>query len=441
MQDYFYRLVDFVMERLSAEEIVLCNFSAEDSDFVRFNRSAIRQAGSIAQRSLDVKLIVGQRQANGDIALSGDLSIDGERAVALVDRLRAQLPYLPEDPHLLYASEVESSDHLGENRLPEERGAIVEAILQSGRGRDLVGMYAAGGIHAGFANSFGQRNWFSTYTYNVDWSFYLSGDKAVKTADAGFVWDPKEFERKVDKAVQELEGLSFPAKTISPGQYRVFLAPAAVCEVIELLNWGGFGLKEQRTKQTPLIKMIEEGLRLHTGITLLENTRDGVAPNFQEDGFHKPDQVRLIENGTLSDCLVSPRSAKEYGVHTNGSSGWEAPESVEMVSGGITQDALLERLGTGVYVNNLWYLNYSDRAACRMTGMTRFATFWVENGEIQAPLNVMRFDESVYRFLGTNVIGITAEREFLLDPDTYHARSTGSSRLPGVLIEDFTFTL
>ena len=66
MQDYFYRLVDFIMERLSAEEIVLCNFSAEDSDFVRFNRSAIRQAGSIAQRSLDIKLIVGQRQANGD---------------------------------------------------------------------------------------------------------------------------------------------------------------------------------------------------------------------------------------------------------------------------------------------------------------------------------------------------------------------------------------
>ena len=37
-----------------------------------------------------------------------------------------------------------------------------------------------------------------------------------------------------------------------------------------------------------------------------------------------------------------------------------------------------------VYVNNVWYLNYSDRSACRMTGMTRFATFWVEHGVIQA---------------------------------------------------------
>ena len=75
----------------------------------------------------------------------------------------------------------------------EERGIIVDAVLQAGRGRDLVGFYAAGGIHTGFANSFGQRNWFSTYTYNIDWSFYLKGDKAVKTADAGFVRKSERF--------------------------------------------------------------------------------------------------------------------------------------------------------------------------------------------------------------------------------------------------------
>ena len=44
------------------------------------------------------------------------------------------------------------------------------------------------------------------------------------------------------------------------------------------------------------------------------------------------------------------------------------------------------KLGRGVYIANLWYLNWSDRTACRMTGMTRFATFWVQDGEVQAPL-------------------------------------------------------
>jgi predicted Zn-dependent protease len=186
---------------------------------------------------------------------------------------------------------------------------------------------------------------------------------------------------------------------------------------------------------------VEEGVHLHPMITFRENTRDGVAPDFQGAGFIKPDQVTLIEAGAFRDCLVSPRSAKEYDVPTNGASGAEAPESVEMAAGDIARDDVLQQLETGVYINNLWYLNYSDRSACRMTGMTRFATFWVEGGIIQAPLSVMRFDESIYRMFGDHLLGLTAERDFILDAGTYHQRSTGSSRLPGALVEQFNFTL
>jgi predicted Zn-dependent protease len=76
-----------------------------------------------------------------------------------------------------------------------------------------------------------------------------------------------------------------------------------------------------------------------------------------------------------------------------------------------------------------------------MTGMTRFATFWVEGGKIVAPLNVMRFDETIYRILGENLIDLTSGREFLPDNDTYFARSTDSMNLPGALIDNFRFTL
>ncbi|MBI3798389.1 MAG: TldE/PmbA family protein, partial [Deltaproteobacteria bacterium] len=211
--------------------------------------------------------------------------------------------------------------------------------------------------------------------------------------------------------------------------------------IVGLLGWSGFSLKEHRTKQTVLLKMIEEGARLHALVTLRENTGDGVAPNFQEDGFIKPDQVTFIENGALRDCLTSPRSAKEYSVATNGASGGEMPESLDMAAGSVPTTEVLRRLDTGVYINNVHYLNYSDRIACRITGMTRFATFWVEDGVIQAPLNVMRFDETLYRMLGEKLLGLTAERDLILDPGTYYARSTSSGRFPGALVEDFTFTL
>jgi hypothetical protein len=53
----------------------------------------------------------------------------------------------------------------------------------------------------------------------------------------------------------------------------------------------------------------------------------------------------------------------------------------------------------------------------------------------------MRFDDSAYRLLGDNLLGLTAERDWILDSASYEERSTGSSRLPGALVKDFALTL
>jgi predicted Zn-dependent protease len=174
---------------------------------------------------------------------------------------------------------------------------------------------------------------------------------------------------------------------------------------------------------------------------VLENTADGVAPGFQGDGFVKPARVTLIENGKLRDALVSPRSAKEYGLPTNAANGRESPESLELLGGGLDGKEALEALDRGLYISNLWYLNFSDRPAGRITGMTRFATFWVEGGRIAAPATPMRVDDSIYRMLGENLVDLTRERELLLDPSTYGERSTSSSRLPGALLQSLKLTL
>jgi predicted Zn-dependent protease len=73
--------------------------------------------------------------------------------------------------------------------------------------------------------------------------------------------------------------------------------------------------------------------------------------------------------------------------------------------------------------------------------MTRFSCFWVENGEIQAPINVMRFDDSVYDLLGRNLLGLTSERDFILDASSYGQRSNSSMELPGALVKEMCFTL
>jgi predicted Zn-dependent protease len=73
--------------------------------------------------------------------------------------------------------------------------------------------------------------------------------------------------------------------------------------------------------------------------------------------------------------------------------------------------------------------------------MTRFATFWVENGRIVAPAEVMRFDDTLYRMLGENLEALTHETELLLDSNSYGARLLSSATLPGALLRAMSFTL
>ncbi len=440
MQTYFYQLADFIQTLLKADETTLANLSAEESNFVRFNKSAVRQAGSVKQIGLTVALIAHKRRAESRLTLSGNREDDEGLVSAALDTLRRDLGDLPEDPYLLYNLTPQSSERVGQSALPSD-AEMLEQILTAGRGKDLVGLFASGAIYKGFANSLGQRNWHRIDNFNCEWCLYHTADKAVKSSYAGTHWQAAEFEKKMAMASTQLSILQRPAKSLTPGQYRAYLSPTALNEIVGLLSWGGFGIKSQRNKQSPLIKLEDGSAMLHSSISLIENAKDGVAPGFQGDGFLKAASVALIQNGKHAGALISPRSAREFSIDTNGANSTEAPESLEMAAGNLAHQDVLKTLDTGIMIGNLWYLNYSDRATCRMTGMTRFATFWVENGEIVAPLNVMRFDDSAYRMLGENLLALTSERDWILDSGSYGERSTGSSRLPGALVKDFSLTL
>jgi predicted Zn-dependent protease len=440
MRAAFDDISAYAMTQARAGEAIIVWYQGENSDFVRFNRGRVRQPGSVDQRAASIRLIRGARHASSGVTLSSDASLDRERVAAAVQALRAALPDLPDDPFLLYNTEPRSSERVDQQALPPS-DEVVERILDGAERYDFVGLYAAGRIYRGFASSLGQKNWFERSSFNLDFSLYHQADKAVKSGYAGTRFDGGHLTARIDEAAAGLAVVSQPAKTIEPGAYRVYLAPAAVREILTVLAWGGFGLKSHRTKQTAFLKMTTEGARLSPAVTLCENTVDGTGPAFSASGFLKPDRVDLMRQGEYVGTLASPRSAKEYGVPTNGARDDEAPAALDLAAGDIPSREITERLGTGIYVNNLWYLNYSDKPAGRITGMTRFATFWVEGGRIVAPLNVMRFDETIYRMLGDQLVGLTRERDFILESETYGQRSTDCAWVPGALIGDMRFTL
>ena len=440
MQTYFYELADFIHAQTKSGEITLTSLSAEESNFVRFNKSAVRQAGSVKQIGVTISLIANARRADSHLTLSGVAASDWASVAAALTNLRPVVAALAEDPYLLFNDQPQSTEHIGGSALPSDE-AMLDQVLRAGHGVDLVGLFASGTIYKGFANSLGQRNWHQVKNFNFEWCLYHTADKAVKNSYAGTHWVAGELEEKMAASREQLTILQRPPKILAPGRYRALLSPTAINEIVGLLAWGGFGVKSQRTKQSPLLKLEDGTVALHPSIALTENAKEGVAAGFQGDGFIKSASVELIKGGKHVGSLVSPRSAREFGIATNGANGGEAPESLDMAAGTLARADALKTLDTGLMIGNLWYLNYSDRMGCRMTGMTRFATFWVENGVIEAPLNVMRFDDSAYRMLGDNLLALTRERDWILDSGSYGERSTGSARLPGALIKDFALTL
>ncbi len=435
----FKALVDWLKHAITDNEQFHLGYAAEASEFVRFNHAKVRQAGQVQQASLTLKLINDGRHADLGITLAGEPELDRQRLAAGLQQLRETLPLLPQDPYLLLNPTAWQSNNEQARPLPDIT-TVLDAISEAADGVDLVGIYAAGPISRGFASSSGAFGWHQANSFNFDFSLFHANGEAVKASYAGHTWDSAEFAARLQQAREQLTFLDRPLHPLPPGQYRAYLAPAALEEIISIITWGGFSAQAIASKGSSLQRLYAAEQQLSPQVTVTEQISGSLSQAFSTEGYPRSD-VTLINAGKADGQLVNSRSAAEYGLSANGASGDESPSALQMAAGNLAQADILKQLGTGLYISNLWYLNYSDLPAARLTGMTRFATFWVEDGKIKAPVSTMRFDDSVYSLLGSQLEALTTERELLLSASTYWQRNTASNLLPGALVKRLTLTL
>lgn len=437
--EQFEALVQWLRAAIKAPEQFTLGYNAESSEFIRFNKAKVRQAGQVQQASLRLKLINEGRHADVSITLGGNPAVDQLRLAQALKQLRETLPLLPADPYLLLNPEPWHSHNVQAQPLPDT-AAVLDDIRRAADGVDLVGFYASGPICYGYASSEGAFGWHQANSFNFDWSLFHSNGQAVKASYAGADWDSQRFAQRMQLAREQLAFLDRPVKALAPGEYRAYLAPAALEEVMSLLSWGSFSAQALASKSSSLQKLYAGDAQLSPLVSFDEQVSQSLSPAFSGEGYPRQD-LSLVKHGKANQQLVGSRSAAEYGLEVNGAPEGEAPSALAMAAGTLEQAEILKQLGTGLYISNLWYLNYSDQSAARLTGMTRFATFWVEDGEIKAPVNTMRFDDSVYSLLGSQLEALTVERELLLSASTYDQRQTASNLLPGALVKRITLTL
>ena len=354
--------------------------------------------------------------------------------------MRGESKEIPEDPFLVMPTDSGSSRELKTaNGLPFEDA--VDAILPAMGGTDFVGILANGKMYRGSANNLGQKHWFETESFCLDYSLVTPEHQMVKGCYAGSDWNQNEYEDYVSQSRKKLSLMEKKPIKVDTGEYRTWFEAAAVADFLGMFSWNGISEASLRQGCSGFGRMRNEDVRLSPKFSIIEDFSPGFCPKFNSNGEVSPESISLIENGALKNTLVSSRSAKEYGVVSNFAEGGEYLRSPRMASGQLNQQNVTKELDKGLYLSNIHYLNWSDNPGGRITGLTRYACFWVKNGEIEGPINTMRFDDTFYKYLGDNLVHIGNETEYIPNTSTYGNREIGGTICPGILADSFALTL
>ena len=440
MEQLFNQLSEILLNSLGADEHMKVSIDGENSQFVRFSQSKVRQAGLVDDASLSISLIKDEKTCSGSFTLTGNSKTDEKTTNAELSRLRNEVDTLPKDSYVVLPENTGSSreDHNGSLLSQED---AVSALSPSMQGVDLAGIWASGRIFTGNANSAGQKHWFATDTFSLDYSLITPDERMVKGTYAGSQWDQTEYEKNMTSSIAKLRMMDKPGKKIKPGAYRTYIAPAGVADIVGMFSWGGVGEASIQQGDSSLCRMRQNDVKMSPCFTLSEDFTSGMVPRFNYNGELAPEKLDLILSGSLHNTLISSRTAKEYGVKSNFAGEREAMRSPVLAPGDLNEDDVVQSLDTGIYLSNLHYLNWSDRPGGRITGMTRYACFWVKNGEVIAPIENMRFDDSIYNFFGKNLEAVTEKTHLIPTVETYVGRELGGVSCPGILLKSFELTL
>ena len=180
MREYFKNITKELFKNIKSNELLIINFDAEESKFVRLNKGKIRQAGSVKQISMTLSLSTkDKRNLKSYVRLNGSYDRDISTLIKALNYLRRELPDLPKDPYMMFSTSVHSTEISSEGQSTSDE-EILEHILNSATKLDLVGIFSSGSIYTGLANSLGQENWHDDYSFSFDYSIYNKNNSAIK---------------------------------------------------------------------------------------------------------------------------------------------------------------------------------------------------------------------------------------------------------------------
>lgn len=435
-------ITDRVLNMCKADAVEV-RFSGGERSATRFANSSITANLIEHDQEVSITVVYGQKSASASTHQFDDASL--KRTIAQVQELAKRKPDNPElmppvKPPQPYIS-VEAAMPDAVNFGPAERARMVKASTDICEKKGVLGAGYIPKLHwtDAIANSEGL---FAYFRY-AEASFILTcrtpdqtgsgwagttGMKQVGNIDAVALTEVAS-----DKALK-----SRKPRAVEPGNYTVILEPRPAARYLSLMlgalnaRAAEDGRSFMSGKERGTTRLGEKvfgdnfTLRSEIGNPILRQTPVG------QDGLAaKP--VTWIEKGVVKNLFYDRYWAQRQKKEPTGTT---PGMSLVMEGGTTTVDEMIKSTRRGLLVTFFWYIRAVDPQTLLNTGMTRDGLFLIENGEIVAPVQNFRWNESP----AVSFNNITA----LGRPVPMHTGEAydnpGTALVPAMKLEDFTMT-
>ncbi|MEV4260644.1 metallopeptidase TldD-related protein [Kribbella sp. NPDC049584] len=209
-----------------------------------------------------------------------------------------------------------------------------------------------------------------------------------------------------------------PVREPFRGTCRVLLKPSAVNTLIATFGHWALGAQHYASGRSVLAgRMGQQVVSEH--LTLVDDATDtaGLLSGFDAEGNVRR-RTPLIDRGVLTGVVSDRRRAELTGGIPTGHAvpdGWRfggdpVPSHLLLDAGEASEDELLAECGSGLVVNRLDYLRVLHPKQTLVTGTTRDATYWAEDGKLAAWHPQLRFTFRMDEVLNA-VLAVGAVRE------------------------------
>lgn len=407
--------------------------NGNDGGNIRYARNSVSTAGEDSNVSLSVQTYYGKKSGAASINEFDDASL--EKVVRRAEELAKLAPENPEFMEPLgpqtYGPETKTYIESTAKITPEYRAQAAANSIEPAVKKDVT---AAGFLedNRGFSAGLNSKGLF-TYNQATSVNFTVT----MRSNDGtGSGWVSRNFndvsklntaeasQIAIEKALQ-----SRNAKAIEPGKYTVILEPNAAADLIGLmLNMNARQADEGRSflskkgGGTKLgEKIVDERVNIYTDPWNLD------VPAANQAGGLPRKKMDLIKNGVVSNLIYDRYWASQKGVDPT-----PFPGNRIMEGGTASIQDMIKDTKKGVLVTRFWYIRAVDPQTLLYTGLTRDATFYIENGKIKHPVKNFRFNESPIIMLNN--------LETLGKQERVGGGFGGSMLMPAMKIRDFTFS-